>query len=182
MSETTNTEPVEIEVHVGRDPEDEDPREETLVDHLAAIEAMCIVPGVPHSKIAERCFDAMCCGAKAEHLPFIGNDEVLALALIDLLFAKIADAREADAVEARGEPQIINTNDEVWVRLSPRGESIARHSNYPSRARGWRAGKWIREQLWVLMLLFGDHYYMGVDPPFQDNVIALTDPTTTKET
>jgi hypothetical protein len=121
MSETTNTEPVEIEVHVGRDPEDEDPREETLADHLAAIEAMG-VPGVPLERIAERCFDAMCCGAKAEHLPFIGNDEVLALALIDLLFAKLSDAREADAAEARGDEPSIDHGD-GW-RLLRKGEVI----------------------------------------------------------
>jgi hypothetical protein len=76
-------------------------REETLADHLAAIEAMLIVPGVPFDKIAERAIDAMCCGARARDLPF--DRAPLTLVLIDLLFAKLADAREADAAESKGD-------------------------------------------------------------------------------
>jgi len=114
-------------------PVEQTPRERAVIDRLVALlnRPVSITPPEPtqerapdiarlmkavaefgtspkatsHAVVAERMFDAMCCGAKAADLPFLATDRPLTLALIDLLFAKLADTREADAIEAAGDAE-----------------------------------------------------------------------------
>jgi len=138
-----------------------------------------------HAAVAERMFDAMCCGTKAADLPFLATDRPMTLALIDLLFAKIADTREADAIEAAGEPEApakININTQVWVRLTDHGVEVARRADFLiydatlQRGREPCAGEWIRNEIWVLMHAFGAAAFGGRQV-FVANEFVLTDPT-----
>ena len=100
MTTETNTEPAH-----GAEP--------TLADHIAALRLYGTRDAKTIDQVAERAIDALCCGAKAADLPF-ANDHAFHLRLIDLLFEKLSSAREADALDARGdEPETTPTTKET---------------------------------------------------------------------
>lgn len=80
-------------------------------------------------------------------------------------------------------PGRMNINDFVWVRLTDRGREIDRKKHDELRAIAptigpyvpTAKGRWSRWQLWQVMHRFGEHCYLGCDPPF-DTEIALVDP------
>lgn len=77
----------------------------------------------------------------------------------------------------------MNINDKVWVRLTDRGREIDRAAHEALRAVAPSVGPyvsheingWCSWQLWQLMSRFGEHCYLGCDPPF-DTEISLVDP------
>lgn len=68
----------------------------------------------------------------------------------------------------------INTNDNVWVRLTAHGQELYSHTpcyEYRRVSSGWS-----KFQLWNLMFIFGPNMLMGGPPVFRDNIIRFTDP------
>ena len=64
---------------------------------------------------------------------------------------------------------IINMNDRVRAKLTDRGASIIKNSMYVSRY--YPEGRLYKGQLWELMQIFGEHTYMGPEPPFMSITI-----------
>lgn len=63
---------------------------------------------------------------------------------------------------------MININDRVAVKLTPRGKAMI--------PREWRshlredANGWSEWQLWELMQTFGQHTHLGCEPPFETQI------------
>lgn len=78
----------------------------------------------------------------------------------------------------------INLNDEVMVRLKPRGLEILRSNHYallgplgerhPFKAPEVDEDGWSRFQLWTLMQEFGPHISIGMDVPFETEIKIVT--------
>jgi hypothetical protein len=68
-----------------------------------------------------------------------------------------------------------NVNHNVKARLTSRGREIQTRyfqlSDGPQPdSEGWRT-----YQMWELMLIFGQHCYMGPEPPFETNIRIMVD-------
>jgi hypothetical protein len=68
-----------------------------------------------------------------------------------------------------------NVNHKVKARLTSRGREIQTRyfqlSDGPQPdSEGWRT-----YQMWELMLIFGQHCYMGPEPPFETNIRIMVD-------
>lgn len=68
-------------------------------------------------------------------------------------------------------PIAFNINNKVQVRLNDRGRKIQAEYYAP-----WSDGPkpdsdgWTEYQMWVLMHVFGQHCFMGPEPPFETNI------------
>lgn len=87
----------------------------------------------------------------------------------------------------------MNVNDDVWVRLTDQGRlrlwqhqeavacSVAALTGVPQRTHPpthYRSRDgWTQFQLWELMQIFGEHFYLGMRGTlFEDNEIRLDNP------
>ena len=64
-----------------------------------------------------------------------------------------------------------NINDAVRFKLTPHGREILASKGTPHYATNWskQEGAWIEEQLWVFMVVFGNHFYTGCRPVIEGN-------------
>jgi hypothetical protein len=77
---------------------------------------------------------------------------------------------------------VLNTNDEVWVALTPLGEKV--YENYRKNLATQLSleipihqdGGWYRFQMHELMHIFGPHLIVGADNVFENNTIFLSHP------
>ena len=67
-----------------------------------------------------------------------------------------------------------NINDEVVIKLTKYGETILGKSNSTSYEYSYnKKTKILKEQLWVVMNIFGNHLWLGGEQMFVNNIIEL---------